>query len=127
VKISDTLLLSPPGFTGLKDLGEIYKFNKLKLTNEEITNMDQLLLNDRNRFKEYAVRDSIITLLHYNAMIDYNFDLYSVKPPSTLSQISGRAIDKYWNSINYEGYQMSPSYTLANTNKVYNLKGLFET
>jgi hypothetical protein len=75
LKISDTILLSPPGFTTLKNLGTIYNFNKLELTREEITNMDVLLINDRAKFKEYAVRDSIITLLHYNSMIDYNFGL----------------------------------------------------
>jgi hypothetical protein len=127
LKISDTILLSPPGFTSLKNLGTIYNFNKLELTREEITNMDVLLINDRAIFKEYAVRDSIITLLHYNSMIDYNFGLEASNPPSTLSQISGRAVDKYWNSINYEGYQMSPMYSLADANKVYTFKGLFET
>jgi hypothetical protein len=95
LKISDTILLSPPGFTTLKNLGTIYNFNKLELTREEITNMDVLLINDRAKFKEYAVRDSIITLLHYNSMIDYNFGLEGSNPPSTLSQISGRAVDKY--------------------------------
>ena len=89
--------------------------------------MDLLLISDRANFKEYAVRYSIITLLHYNAMIDYNFGLESVAPPSTLSKMSGWAIDKYWNKINYEGYQMSPLYTLANAYKVYTFKGLFET
>jgi hypothetical protein len=95
MKISDTMLLSPPGCSTLKDIGLIYNFNKLELTKDEITNMDQLLINDRQKFKDYAVRDSIITLLHYNAMIDYNFSLEAVTPPSTLSQISGRAVDKY--------------------------------
>jgi hypothetical protein len=95
LKISDTILLSPPGCTALKDIGEIYSFNKLELTREEVTNLDLLLINDRSKFKEYAVRDSIITLLHYNAMIDFNFTLESSTPPSTLSQISGRAVDKY--------------------------------
>jgi hypothetical protein len=127
MKISDTMLLSPPGCSKLKQLGEIYNFNKLDLTEEEITNMDQLLINDRIKFKDYAVKDSIITLLHYNAMIDYNFGLDSTTPPSTLSQISGRAVDKYWNSINYEGYQVSPMYSLADANRVYTFKGLFET
>jgi hypothetical protein len=95
MKISDTILLSPPGYTTLKRLSSIYNLNKLELTKEEITNMDLLLINDRNKFKEYAVRDSIITLLHYNAMIDFNFTLESSTPPSTLSQISGKAVDKY--------------------------------
>jgi hypothetical protein len=79
----------------LKDLGEIYNFNKLELPKEDVTNMDLLLINDRDLFKDYAVRDSIITLLHYNAMIDYNFGLEAITPPTTLSQISGRAVDKY--------------------------------
>jgi hypothetical protein len=127
LKISDTLLLSPPGFTQLKNIGTIYNFNKLELTKDEITNMDLLLINDRNKFKDYAVRDSIITLLHYNAMIDYNFTLESSTPPTTLSQISGRALYKYWSSINYEGYQVSPMFSLADANKVYTFKGLFET
>jgi hypothetical protein len=127
MKISDTMLLSPPGYSTLKQLGEIYNFNKLELTEQEITNMDLLLIDDRPKFKDYAVRDSIITLLHYNAMIDYIFGLETITPPTTLSQISGRALDKYWNSINYEGYQVSPMYSLADANKVYTFKGLFET
>jgi hypothetical protein len=95
MKISDTILLSPPGCSTLKDIGEIYNFNKLELTREEITNMDALLIDNRPKFKEYAVRDSIITLLHYNTMIDFNFGLESNTPPTTLSQISGRALEKY--------------------------------
>jgi len=95
MKISDTILLSPPGCSTLKDVGENYNFNKLELTREEITNMDSLLIDNRPKFKEYAVRDSIITLLHYNTMIDFNFGLESNTPPTTLSQISGRALEKY--------------------------------
>ncbi len=127
MKISDTILLSPPGCSTLKDIGGNYNFNKLDLTRDEITNMDALLIDNRPKFKEYAVRYSIITLLHYNAMIDFNFGLESSTPPTTLTQISGRALDKFWTSINYEGYQSSPMYSLANANKVYTFKGLFET
>jgi hypothetical protein len=127
VKISDTMLLSPPGCNQLKEIGEIYNFNKLELTREEITNMDLLIIENRPKFKDYAVRDSIITLLHYNAMIDFNFTLESNTPPTTLSQISGKALDKYWRNINYEDYQVSPMYSLANVNKVYTFKGLLET
>jgi hypothetical protein len=41
-----------------------------------------------DRFKEYAMRDAIITLVHAMYMEDFNFKLGNMNIPVTLSSLS---------------------------------------
>lgn len=65
----------------------LYGFEKMKLTKEEITNMDVLLATDKNRFTNYAVRDAVIPLIHGNFMEHFNFQLNEIGIPITLSSL----------------------------------------
>jgi hypothetical protein len=67
----------------------------MELTEAEISNMEDLLHQNPQRFKDYAVRDSEITLLHLCNMTDYYFELGGILPPLTLPQISGKAFENY--------------------------------
>jgi hypothetical protein len=64
--IRDTMLLSPGLQKSLASIGKLYNLNKLELRKDEIENMDLLLLNNKSKFTEYALRDALITLTHAN-------------------------------------------------------------
>lgn len=74
VHLRDTMLLAPGNQKSLKAIGNLYgvEFNKKDLTIQEISNMDKLLLEDRNKFLEYSKMDAIIPLIHSLAMEKYN-------------------------------------------------------
>ena len=58
------MLLAPAGQKSLASIGKLYNFDKINLTEFEITHMDLLLKNDKDRFMLYALKDSQITLKH---------------------------------------------------------------
>lgn len=64
VVIRDTMLLAPSGQKSLANIGRLYNFEKIKLTEFEISHMDLLLAKNPTMFNEYAIRDSLITLKH---------------------------------------------------------------
>jgi hypothetical protein len=87
VYIRDTMLLTPAMSKSLDSIGMLYGFEKMKLTREEITNMDVLLATDKKRFTDYAVRDAVIPLIHGNFMEHFNFQLKGIGIPITLSNL----------------------------------------
>jgi len=64
VVIRDTMLLAPSGQKSLANIGRLYNFEKVKLTEFEISHMDLLLAENPSKYNEYAIRDSLITLKH---------------------------------------------------------------
>lgn len=66
VLMRDTVLLSPAGSGSLSAWGDILGFEKLKLSYDEITNMDKLAQNDFDKFSAYAIRDTEVCLLAYS-------------------------------------------------------------
>lgn len=66
VLMRDTMLLSPAGAGSLSAWGDILGFEKLKLSYEEISNMDVLAKADFRKFAEYAMRDTEVCLLAYS-------------------------------------------------------------
>lgn len=111
--VRDTMLLMA-GNKSLSALGKLYgeNFEKVKISNEELENMAMFLDKDPARFKEYALQDSIIVLIHACYMEDYYFKLDKMGVPLTLSAISKALIDKDWRDRNYKGYQVSPNIEL---------------
>src|ERR1043165_5983446 len=115
VFIRDTMLLAPQGHKSLDSVGSLYgkQFKKVNIAKdltenqkEELTkdltidrkenldlnqyikeNMDLLLRVNKEKFVSYAVKDSIIPLIHANYMEDFNFKLKSVGIPLTLSSL----------------------------------------
>lgn len=90
--IRDTMLLTPAGQKSLDALGPLYGISKIKLTKEEITNMDKLLEENRELFEEYAMRDAVIPLIHANYMEHFNFRLNEFGIPITLSNLGAKYV-----------------------------------
>ena len=66
VLMRDTMLLSPAGAGSLSAWGDILGFEKLKLSPDEISNMDILARDDFEKFAAYAMRDTEVCLLAYS-------------------------------------------------------------
>lgn len=126
--IRDTMLLTA-GNKSLSTLGKMYgdSFEKIKISSVELENMAKFLQQDPVRFKEYALQDSIIVLVHACYMEDYYFKLDKMGVPLTLSAISKALIAKDWRDRGYKGYQVSPNVELWDVQRSYTPKGIFET
>jgi hypothetical protein len=124
VILRDTLLLAPGGAKSLSKIGEIYKLNKIELTEEEISNMGDLLEKYEIKFREYALRDSLITLTHAVWMETFNFSIGGIGIPLTLSSIGSRYVEMKWKEEAYEGYQLNPEIMIGDAPKIQTPLGL---
>jgi hypothetical protein len=88
IYIRDTLLLSSAAAGTLKAVGKAHNIPKLEIPKEYLPKMDMLLKEQPQLFKEYAMRDSLITLIHGVFMDDFAFRLGNLNLPSTLGSIA---------------------------------------
>jgi hypothetical protein len=121
------LLLAPGGKRSLSAIGSMYGANlqKINLTEDQHQNMDILLKSDPRLFKEYALRDSIISLFHACILEDAHFKLNKLGIPLTLSILGCSNLRHSWQEKGYEGYQLSSDYKLGDTSKTPTPKGIF--
>jgi hypothetical protein len=122
--IRDTMLLAPAESRSLASIGTIYKVDKIVLPKELKDKMDLLLVQDKQLFIDYALRDAKITLIHANAMEDFNFGLNNIGVPVTIPSLTRKFILNDWKSRNYDGYQLHPEYLLSDMGKSNTPKGL---
>jgi len=66
IHIRDTMLLAPGGSKSLATIGKLYgeAFNKLPISKEDLEDMQGFLVRDKSKFTAYALRDSLISLIH---------------------------------------------------------------
>lgn len=97
VYIRDTMLLSVPKYQSLAKIGELYgkAFAKIELPKGVISKMRALRSENPKLFEEYALRDSLISLVHGCFMDDLYFQLGKIGVPLTLSQISTAHVLNY--------------------------------
>ena len=115
VIIRDTMLLAPASQKSLASIGKLYNFEKIELSEFEINHMDVFLANDPVKYKEYAMKDSLITLKHAIWMENFYFKIGGVGVPTTLSNIGNKYVKDYWSAISYPGYQLeiAPDYLIG--------------
>jgi hypothetical protein len=98
VNLIDTMLITPGG-KDLANLGDLHGFEKITLPDRAIEQMDNLLANDRDLFKAYAIRDAEIAALHAWKMAEFFRDNFgSPTPPLTLGSLSVKHIREIWKS-----------------------------
>ena len=127
VYIRDTMLLAPAGKKGLASLGDLLGFSKDELSLEEISAMDQLLFNNREKFLSYAIKDAVIPLLYAGHMEDQLFKSRSLGIPISLSSLSAAYVLDEWDKQGYAGYQIDPQYLIGDSGSTQTPKGLFKT
>jgi hypothetical protein len=90
VYIRDTMLLAPGVKKGLADIGKMYgdSFNKISIDKEWYKKMEEFYKAQPEKFREYAMRDALITLIHGMYMDNFNFELENIGVPLTLSSLT---------------------------------------
>ena len=108
VHFRDTVLIAPSGVNSLASIGDIYgdEYKKIDLGKHRKDSMKKLIMEDKELFELYAIRDSIITLKHANSMEEFNFSLDKLGVPLTASGIGKAYVLKEWRKEGYEGYQI---------------------
>lgn len=124
VIMRDAMLLCPGTSNSLAALGKMYDFPKIDI-GDWITKMDKLLVEDFNLFKDYAIQDAKIALLHGVYMEEFAFKLGMIGVPLSLSMLSSSHLRKFWQLNNYEGYQINPEYLINDSAKTQTPRGLF--
>lgn len=125
VYVRDTMLLAPGSMKSLQSIGSLYEnLPKIDIDESYKNNMDLFLLKEPTKFKEYAVRDAVITMVHARYMEYFNNSLGGIGIPLTLSGLSTKFIKKYWSENKYNGYQISNKYLLSDVSTSLTPKGL---
>jgi ASC-1-like (ASCH) protein len=119
------MLLAPGNSKGLAEIGKIYgdEYKKIDIKNYR-GKMKKLAAEDKILFKEYAMRDALITLKHVNSMEEFNESLNKTGVPLTLSSISKAYVLKEWEGLGYKGYQMQNGYTFGSLTNLLTPKGI---
>jgi hypothetical protein len=96
VILRDTMNLASAASRSLESLGKIHGINKIPLKLEDKVNMKNLLNKDFQKFREYAIQDSLIPLIHALFLEDFNFEnINKIGIPITLGGISRNFVSKY--------------------------------
>ena len=127
VYIRDTMLLAPAGKKSLAALGDLIGVAKVKLEDHEINSMEVLLVENKEKFVNYALTDAMITLIYGNKMEDEMFDARCLGIPISLSSLSASYVKNKWEESGYQGYQINPKYLLGESGVLYTPKGLRAT
>lgn len=128
--LRDTMLLAPGGKKSLALIGSLYNetigkdFGKINI-GDKINNMEKYLKDDYEGFKNYAIQDAVICLIHAMFMEKFNFDLGLIGIPLSLSALSAAYIKNKWFEDEYKGYQISKEYLIGDVSKTQTPKGLF--
>lgn len=86
--------------------------------------MDEFYEKYPDEFREYAMRDAIIALVHGSTMENINFGLGKSVIPITLASLSKSYILNHWDKDHYKGYQITSLYPLSEVDDIQTPKGL---
>jgi hypothetical protein len=124
VFIRDTLLLSSAAASSLKAVGQAHGLKKIEIDEKWKTMMDVLLAENPKLFEEYAMQDSLITLIHGLFMNDFAFNLGQHKLPVTLGSLASNYIKNKWQEDNYRGYQIDGEFPIGDAQTSHTPHGI---
>ena len=132
VFLRDTSLLSPTT-QSLGAIGELYSdlgLNKIDLPKSSKNNMRLFMQEDFNKFKEYAIQDSVITLWHALQVEYSNYEFSnSFSIPITLSSLATNylykeLVDTVIGRKNYHNPQVNGIFGMKSLSKVFTPLGI---
>jgi hypothetical protein len=96
VIIRDTMLLAPGSRKSLDAIGKMYNnLGKIDISKEYKSNMSKLLVDNPSLFKEYAMQDAVIALIHGCYMDTFFNRIGGLGVPLTLSTLSSNYIKEF--------------------------------
>jgi hypothetical protein len=88
VYIRDTMNLTSAAASSLFSIGKTHDIPKINMENGYITKMRKYLEEQPEQFKKYALRDSVIVLIHSLFMESFNNKLGMTGVPLSLGSVS---------------------------------------
>ena len=89
LSVGDSMCHAPAGMKKLKNLGDAVGILKVDIPDAQKAHMLSLLENDPTTFIEYAVTDSVVTLMYLSALYGYNN-----APPITITSAAASVMKK---------------------------------
>jgi hypothetical protein len=86
------MLLTSAAARTLEAIAYAYGLNKVDVSQLYKENMSLLMEENPKLFQEYAMTDSLITLIHTCFINDFSFKLGSINIPNTLGTLSSRYV-----------------------------------
>jgi hypothetical protein len=94
--IRDTITLASAASRSLEALGRVHGVSKISLDRSEIIDMERLCKTNFDKFKEYAMIDSLIPLIHGLFVEQFRIiDTFKTGIPNTLAGLSRDFLKKY--------------------------------
>lgn len=125
IYIRDTELLTP-GLKGLSAISSLYDdIPKIKLDKHILRNMKEFKKSNPDLFRDYAVRDSEITLFHALKVEASNFiETRNFEIPLTLSSMAAQILFREIGGPLYDLPTKDGRYNIGNLQKLYTPTGL---
>ncbi len=96
VILRDSYLMAPTGKQNLKALGDLLQIPKIDI-GDRITRMDELLRDDPEFFRKYAITDAIISARYMKRMAEFSRELFNqAEPPPTIGSCAINLTFKIW-------------------------------
>ncbi|HVF70015.1 MAG TPA: DNA polymerase [Chthoniobacterales bacterium] len=96
VILRDSYLMAPAGRQSLKAIGDLLQIPKIDI-GERITRMDELLREDPELFRKYAITDAVIAARYMKRMAEFSSDLFNqLEPPPTIGSCAINLTLKIW-------------------------------
>jgi hypothetical protein len=127
--LRDTMLLAPQGAASLDQIGSLYNLPKVDI-GDYITKMDELRDFNPILFKDYALRDTIITLRHLIEMEKASYKITGLgNVPATLSSLARRFVFKFWEDkqIDLNNFVYFNNFNIADFKSIYTPQGIQTT
>lgn len=127
IELRDTSLLTPSG-KSLAAVGSLYNdplLRKIELPRNSYNNMKVLMKEEAQLFRDYALRDSIITLYHGLKTEELSYaTLNSLTVPVTLSSMAGNIIAKELDMSKFSPEVIDPLYSFKDIAKIMTPAGV---
>jgi hypothetical protein len=127
IELRDTSLLTPSG-KSLAAVGSLYNdplLSKIELPRNSYNNMKVLMKEEPQLFRDYALRDSIITLYHGLKTEELSYaTLNSLTVPVTLSSMAGNIIAKELDMSKFSPEVIDPLYSFKDIAKIMTPAGV---
>jgi hypothetical protein len=106
VTLRDTYVLSDPTKSSLDAIGAVYGIPKVEIPKEAFSNIASFADNNPVLFKNYAITDALICLVHGIELQAFSYEFLGLyKVPVTIPSLSKRLCIKFWKDYNIPNFQ----------------------
>lgn len=125
INFRDSQLLTPAGSKGLKGVGALYNDSRLEKLEIDTTRMEEIQQKDLKLFKDYAMRDALITNYHVLNIEKTSLDMTGqLEIPVTLSTLAAKHLYKVIGGPLYDLPTNDGRYNIRDIRRVFTPVGI---